>query len=734
MTEPTAPLLQVRGLTTTFRSEDGTVRAVNGISYEVNRGEVVGIVGESGSGKSVSALSLMRLIPSPPGNVAGDGVQFDGRDLLTLPEDQMRRVRGNEIAMIFQEPLTSLNPVFTVGDQIAEPLRLHQGSTPRAARARAIELLREVGVPSPERRVDAYPHHLSGGLRQRAMIAMALSCDPKLLIADEPTTALDVSIQAQILAMLRELQRASGTAMIFITHDLGVVAELCDRVVVMYAGRIVEQATTRQLFAHPRHPYTRGLFDCLPKIEEPKGNRLTPIVGQPPNLLRLPRGCTFHPRCPSAFDRCRVEEPPLLPLPDGQVTRCWLYADGLPMAPLPNAQEDTTPRSSASAAPATSSDQDAPVTMRRVAERSHHGGPVAGSAPVPGQTAPPDLLVVRNLQKYFPLTAGVFRRHVGDVQAVDDVSFTIGRGETLGLVGESGCGKSTTGRVLLRLLEPTAGTIAFNGDDLTRLNSRELRATRRHMQIIFQDPFSSLNPRRTVGGIVAQPLRIHGIAKGKQAEARVGEILELVGLNAAHADRYPHEFSGGQRQRIGVARAIAAEPEFIVADEPVSALDVSIQAQVINLLQDLQARLNLSYLFISHNLSVVRAMCDRVAVMYLGQIVELAANQALYDTPLHPYTKALMTAVPRVEPGTGVARIVLPGDVPSPITPPAGCRFHTRCPYVMDACRTIPPSLGDAGGGHLVACHLYPVTPARAAHGAPAADRGEGATLMSAEG
>jgi peptide/nickel transport system ATP-binding protein len=730
MTDQT--LLRVEDLRTTFRTEDGLVHAVNGISYSVNRGEALGIVGESGSGKSVGALSVMRLIPSPPGTVTGARVEFKGRDLLSLSEEEMRRVRGNDIAMIFQEPLTSLNPVFSVGNQIAEPLLLHQGLSKRAARDRTIELLQAVGIANPERRADHYPHQLSGGLRQRAMIAMALACTPDLLIADEPTTALDVSIQAQILELMRALQQTSGTAMLFITHDLGVVAEMCDSVAVMYAGRIVERATTRQLFSSPKHPYTWGLFDCLPKIEEPKGIRLVPIVGQPPNLLHPPRGCTFHPRCPYVFDRCRIEEPPLIPLPDGQLTRCWLYdpartetaqshgsiVDGPPYelsSPLVAAGEAvggpvvSEPRTSAqsSARPTLvpgvipEVGHHIPTTIRRAVERSAREAPTAPA----GDRA--DLVVVRDLRKYFPITAGLFRRHVADVRAVDDISFTVKRGETLGLVGESGCGKSTTGRVLLRLLEPTSGRIEFDGHDVTALNGRDLRALRRRMQIVFQDPYSSLNPRRTVGGIIAQPLKIHGVAKGAAASTRVSEILELVGLNPRHADRYPHEFSGGQRQRIGVARAIAANPDFIVADEPVSALDVSIQAQVINLLQDLQQRLDLSYLFISHNLSVVRSICDRVAVMYLGQIVELASNQALYETPLHPYTMALLTAVPKVDPG-GRSRIVLPGDVPSPIDPPSGCRFHTRCPYAMAVCKEVVPPLTDLGGGHRVACHLYP--------------------------
>jgi len=670
---PSTPgeLLRVEDLRTYFFHRGITVRAVDGISYQLDRGEVLGVVGESGSGKSVSGLSLLRLIDSPPGRIVSGRIWFDGQDLLRLSEAEMREIRGNEIAMIFQEPLTSLNPVFTIGDQIVEALVLHRGMTKAQAREEAITLLARVGIPNPAERFKAYPHQLSGGMRQRAMIAMALSCRPKLLIADEPTTALDVSIQAQILELMKELQRDFQMAMIFITHDLGVISEVCDKVNVMYAGRIVEQGTTPQLFTRPRHPYTWGLLDCLPKIDEPRRQRLTPIVGQPPNLARLPSGCTFHPRCPYAWDQCRAAEPPLFQLPEGQTVRCWLYEPSRAEAPVRLVTREE-------------------LQLQRTVERR-------------------PLLEVDGLVKHFPITRGILQRKVADVVAVDGIDFTVNRGETLGLVGESGCGKTTTGRLVLRLLEPTAGSIRFDGVELRTLRGDQLRSFRRRMQIVFQDPFSSLNPRRTVGSIIAQPIEVHRLAQGREVEERVRHILERVGLNPAYANRYPHEFSGGQRQRIGIARAIAANPDFIVLDEPVSALDVSIQAQIINLLQDLQHDLGLSYIFIAHDLSVVRAVSDRVAVMYLGKIVELADNVEFYSNPLHPYTKALLSAVPRIDPTRRGARqrIILQGDVPSPINPPSGCRFHTRCPYRFTPCDKVEPRLRDIGSRHFVACHLY---------------------------
>src|SRR5216684_4410639 len=589
-------LLEVQNLQTHFRTPEGINRAVDGVSFHVDEGETLAIVGESGCGKSVTAMSLLRLIPEPPGKIAGS-VRFQGRDLLQISEREMRAIRGNDISMIFQEPMTSLNPVLTVGRQIGETLRMHQGLDKQAAEARAVEMLTLVGIPEPARRVREYPHQLSGGMRQRVMIAMALACNPKLLIADEPTTALDVTIQAQILQLMLDLKRRVGAAIILITHDLGVVAEVAERVMVMYAGRKVEEAPVAELFRSPRHPYTQGLLGALPKL----GSSLTGAA-------------------------------------------------------------------------------------RRLTE-------------IPGQ--------VPSLKKHFPVRGGLFSRKSSWVYAVDGVSFEVERGETLSLVGESGCGKSTVGRAILRLFDITAGQVVLDGQRIDDLSPGGLRSMRRRVQVVFQDPFSSLNPRMRVRDILAEPIRNFGLAKSSaELEARVAALLDTVRLPRDALNRRPHEFSGGQRQRIGIARALAAEPELIVCDEAVSALDVSVKAQIVNLLQDLQAEFGLALLFISHDLAIVEHMTHRVAVMYLGKIVEMAGRQQIFTAPKHPYTRALLSAVPVPEPGAIRNPIILKGDVPSPINPPSGCRFHTRCPFVFDRCRTEEPELRSTGGGQWAACHL----------------------------
>jgi peptide/nickel transport system ATP-binding protein len=673
-------LLEVKNLVTRFYTEEGTVHAVNGISYTLDKGESMAIVGESGSGKSVSVLSLMGLIPHPPGKVEGGEVLFNGRNLLQLSPRQVRDIRGREIAIVFQDPMTSLNPVLTIGLQLGEALERHLNMTQAAAKKRAVELLNLVGIPNAGVRINDYPHQFSGGQRQRIGIAMALLCNPSLLIADEPTTALDVTIQAQIVELVAQLQHRLGMAIIWITHDLGVVAGLVEKVAVMYGGFIVEMAPVRDLYKRTSHPYTLGLLESIPTIQG-SDEQLIPIPGLPPDLLQAPGGCPFAPRCRFVIDRCWEENPPLLTITAEHSSACWRWQE---VRALSDAQVPEQPGNG---------------KLREKVE----GEKTA-------ESSPDILLQVHNLKKHFPVYEGLLRRQTGAVQAVDGLTFEIRRGETLGLVGESGCGKSTTGQTILQLLKPTAGQVILNGEDLTQMDKESLRQTRRHMQMIFQDPYASLNPRMTVGDIVSEALEIHELGSKESRQLRVKELLQLVGLNPYFVNRYPHEFSGGQRQRIGIARALATNPAFIVADEPISALDVSIQAQVINLLQELKQKLGLTYLFIAHDLSMVRYISDRVAVMYLGRIVELSDRHQIFDNPLHPYTQALLSAIPLPDPDkeSKRTRIVLEGDVPNPANPPAACRFHTRCAYATDICRQVDPefrNLGTADRPHHVACH-----------------------------
>ena len=568
MSAADSPLLRVENLCIDFRTEDGTVRAVDDLSFEIPRGGTLGLVGESGSGKSVTALSLMRLLPEPPAHIRGGRILFDGQDLLGLSPAAMQAIRGKRIGMIFQEPMTSLNPVYRVGEQIAEVLRRHEGLNRRAARERAIELLDQVGIPDPKRRVDAYPHELSGGQKQRVMIAQAMACEPQLLIADEPTTALDVTVQRQVLELMRDLQQRHGMSLLFITHDLGVMAEVADQVVVMYRSRKVEEGATRELFHHGQHPYTRGLVACRPSL-------------------------TTNPRR-------------LLTVSD------FVDADGCQVEPYAARLQPQVKRSTAELAQA------------------------------------PVQLSVQDLVVRYPLRSGLFGGVKQWLSAVDGVSFDIRRGQTYGLVGESGCGKTTLGRALLRLVEPAAGRVVFDGQDVTTATSQTLRALRRRMQIVFQDPYASLDPRMTVADILIEPLREHDIGAGRSEWLdRARELLRKVGLDAMHLGRYPHEFSGGQRQRIGIARALAVQPEFIVCDESVSALDVSVQAQILNLLLDLQDEFGLTYLFISHDLGVVRFMADELGVMNRGKLVETGPSEAVFSDPQQDYTRTLLAAIPR---------------------------------------------------------------------------------------
>jgi peptide/nickel transport system ATP-binding protein len=668
-------LLEVEDLHVHFVTSRGVVRAVEGISYKVRPGETVALVGESGCGKSVSSLAIMRLLAKPAGRIVGGRILFQGVNLLDLPEDRMREIRGRDIAMIFQEPMTSLNPVLTVGFQIMEPLLIHLAMTQDAARARAMELLKMVGIPDPERRLDQYPHQFSGGMRQRVMIAIALSCNPKLIIADEPTTALDVTIQAQILKLMKDLSRDLGIALVVITHNLGIVARYADRVNVMYAARMAEQGTAADVFAKPLHPYAAGLLRSVPRLDRPRGLKLETIDGLPPNLLDPPAGCRFAPRCPARQDVCVAAPPQLIEAEPHHYSACVRATELAQVGPAGLGLQSANPR------------LPEPKSLDK---------------------AQP-LLQVRDLCTYFEVGTGLqmLKSAKAEVRAVDGVSFDVFRGETLGLVGESGCGKTTVGRTLLRLEQATSGEIVFENANVTRAAGQQLKDYRRKVQVIFQDPYSSLNPRMTIGEIIGEPMRVYKLVPdAKAARARVMELLTQVGLFEYMAERYPHELSGGQRQRVGIARALAMEPSFIVCDEPVSALDVSIQAQIINLLEDLQQKYRLTFLFIAHDLAVVRHISDRVIVMYLGKVMEIADRDALYAEPLHPYTKALLDAVPIPDPRLEAGREyrVLGGEVPSPLNPPRGCVFHTRCPMATDECKMAVPELREVKSKHFAAC------------------------------
>jgi peptide/nickel transport system ATP-binding protein len=654
-------VLSVRNLTVGFAGARGVVPVVRGVDFDVGAQEVLGIVGESGSGKSVTALALTGLLPATAR--VGGSIRLGETEVIGAARETLRRMRGRDVGMVFQDPMTALNPVLPVGRQVTEGQVAHGTLAARAAPARAVALLREVDIADPAGRAGQFPHQFSGGMRQRVVLAMAMAGRPRLIIADEPTTALDVTVQAQVLAVLARRRAETGAAVILITHDLGVVAETADRVAVMYAGRIVETGPVADIFARPRHPYTAALLRSLPRLDESDGARLAPIPGQPPTPGRLPSGCAFRPRCPVGRDRpiCAAEEPALA---GAHPAACHFAAEAA-----------------------------APVAA------AAHPARVAVGAP---------LLTVQDLRVDFAVRSRLLRRRVGFVRAVDRVSLTLRAGETLGLVGESGCGKTTTGRAIMGLVRASGGSIRFDGQEVTELADGPLRRLRRHMQYVFQDPYASLNPARSAGDIVAEPLRIHGLFDEMGGARRIAELFDLVGLSRTMQDRYPRDFSGGQRQRIGIARALALQPRLLILDEPVAALDVSIQAQIVNLLQDLQRDLGLAYLFIAHDLSVVRHICDRVAVMYLGRIVEESAKAALYGRPVHPYTQSLLSAVPVPDPAAREARrrIVLAGDIPNPAAPPPGCTFHPRCFRATALCRTEAPALlAFAGQETRCACH-----------------------------
>jgi peptide/nickel transport system ATP-binding protein len=717
-----APVLEIEDLTTHIRLSRSVVQAVGNVSMRVDAGETLGIVGESGCGKSMTGLSVMGLLP-PGGSIVGGSVKLGGRELVGLSPEEMRKIRGNEIAMIFQDPLTSLDPTKTIGYQVAEPVRLHRGASKAEALDRAVEVLSLVGLPRPRERLGDFPHQLSGGLRQRVMIAMALACEPKLLIADEPTTALDVTIQAQILDLLRDLKDRLGMAMLLITHDMGVIAGHADRVNVMYAGRVVETADAGELFAGMRHPYTQALLGSIPRLSQDSGKALHAIPGLPPDLSSPPPGCRFAPRCPRATGRCREEEPPLAGDTAGHLFSCWHPVDG------PLALQPAGPGGPGAGAPGAGGDGgQAPVRAPLgVTERPVPVGvterpvPAAGGA-ADGGAAP--LLEARNLVKEFPVTSGaILQRKRGAVHAVSDVSFSVPAGTTFGLVGESGCGKTTIGKMIVALEKPDSGTITLADMDVTRLRGAELRRKRRDLQLMFQDPHSSLDPRMRVGAIIGEPLAIQRLGSRREQRDRVFELLSEVGLPRNAVERYPHEFSGGQRQRIGLARALTMNPRLVVADEPVSALDVSIRAQVLNLMKRLQATHGLTYVVISHDLAVVKYLADRIGVMYLGKLVEMGSGADIYERPAHPYTAGLIAAIPVPDPGTERAKsgAGVSGELPSPVNPPSGCRFRTRCPFAQERCAAEEPELRSFGPGHVAACHFPLQVPATGQAGAVAA-------------
>ena len=662
-------LLKVEGL---IASLSNGVHIVDDVSFSIQAGETFALLGESGCGKSMTALSLMRLLPDGVGVKNGKAHLADV-DIFALTEREMQAVRGGQVAMIFQEPGLSLNPVMTLGEQIREVLALHQNINNAEADDRAISLLQQVGIPDAPQRLRAYPFQLSGGMKQRVMIAMALAGEPNLLIADEPTTALDVTIQAQVLQLLRDTQAQHRMAILLITHDLGVVSQMAHHVAVMYAGQIVEQAPREQLFAQPLHPYTQKLFAALPDVQR-KGQLLAAIPGNVPALDSAIQGCRFAPRCDQAWSLCHEQTPKWISKSTTQAVRCHLYRlDG---------------------------------TANKVPETDKNISSTAINEVAQTKPITPSLLKVTDIKVHFPVRKGILQRTVGHVKAVDGVSLEIGSGRTLALVGESGCGKTTVGKALLQLLHPTAGSVIFAGSEMTGLNLNQLRILRGGMQMVFQDPYASLNPKMRVAEILQEGMDALSIGlNDKERQQRIDVLLDQVGLSQSAKWRYPHEFSGGQRQRIAIARALAVNPKLLICDEPTSALDVSVQAQIINLLKALQQELGLSYLFITHNLAVVEYIAHEVCVMYLGRIVEQGLVEEVMRNPQHPYTRALLSAVPRIDGDRGEV-IKLSGEMPSPSHPPRGCHFHPRCISAIEVCRTTYPVASQISNNHVVQCHL----------------------------
>jgi peptide/nickel transport system ATP-binding protein len=682
-------LLQVNNLRTYLYTRRGVNRAVDGVSFQLDRGRSLGLVGESGSGKSMTALSILRLAPKQVAKTIGGDIRFEGENLLAKSETEMRRIRGGGIAIILQDPLTSLNPVFNVQYQVGESVKLHQHLSGRAQLDRVIDSLRRVHVPAPEVRMKDYPHQFSGGMRQRVVGATAVACEPKLLIADEATTALDATIQAQYLMLLRNLQKELNLALLFITHDFGIVSKMCDDVAVMYAGRVVEYADVRETFNHPAHPYTLALLQAVPKVDR-RVERLYAIPGSPATGWTQSPGCPFASRCAFVIERCAEEKPPLVTLKDGHTSECWraeeVYAKNmrLPARDNPDAEAAAT----STGTPITNDLVAAPVNES--AERNN------------------TILQVENLHVFFPVKRGVlFNRETLLIRAVDGISFDLKEGETFGIVGESGCGKTTTARAILKMEAPTDGRILWHGKDIQELNQEEMRTHRSAVQAVFQDPYSSMNPRMRVGEFITEPLLINNNMSRSQRRDRAEKALQQVGIRPEEINNFPHEFSGGQRQRIAIARALSSSPRVIVLDEPVSSLDVSIRAQIMNLLKDLQEREGFSYLFIAHHLGTVRYMSQMVGVMYLGRLMEMSECEELFKHPLHPYTKALFSAALPDHPDIEREELLLHGDVAAATAVPSGCRLHPRCPMAMQVCAEVEPAWKEVAPGHWTACHLY---------------------------
>ncbi len=699
--------LKVEGLTTEIQLSRATVHAVGNVNLEIAQGETLGLVGESGCGKSILGLSVLGLLPNG-GHVTGGSIKLYDRELVGMSARELREIRGNEVAMIFQDSLSSLNPTKSIGEQVAEPIRLHRRATAKEGLDRALEVLELVGLPRPKERLNDYPHQLSGGLRQRVMIAIALSCEPKVLLADEPTTALDVTIQAQILKVLDDLEQRLGMATLLVTHDMGVVAGRSRRINVMYAGRIVETASSEELFTAMRHPYTQALLGSIPRLEADASKPLLSIPGLPPDLTNPPTGCRFAARCRFATEQCRAQEPPLTGDHD-HMFACWHPVDGPALVTAPLIPVAASAGRPAGALAQGVSGTGASPRVSVVAEPASNGLPAAA-----GRNGAGHLLDLIEVVREYPVTAGAFmRRRVNSVKAVSTVSLHVDTGESLGLVGESGCGKTSLGKLIVGIEKPDAGQVKVAGEEIFKKRGSDLRRSRRVVQMMFQDPYGSLDPRMRVRAILREPMQIQGIGSAREQDERVRSILAEVGLPNNALERYPHEFSGGQRQRIALARALMLEPKIMVADEPVSALDVSIRSQVLNLMKRLQAEHDMASVVISHDLAVVKYLADRIGVMYLGKIVELGSSNDIYQRPAHPYTEALIKTIPVPDPAVEKAKtdVGIRGELPSPIDPPSGCRFRTRCPLAQELCAEAEPPMRRFSSSHQAACHFPLQTP-----------------------